>query len=171
MIAKTRWLSRRGWYDAARRRLAAGPQVRLRSALPGLLIACMTGWVVWEVVRPLDCGVASEPLAQVSRTYSLPANPSTAVPPASFQQRVLFKARNQAAANASVQATAQELLKNLQLRSITRQGPGWIAYIQVKGEGIKRAAAGEKVSEFTVVQVDSNMVHLKLATESVELGF
>jgi hypothetical protein len=88
-----------------------------------------------------------------------------------LQQRVLFKARNQAASNASVQATAQELLKKLQLRGISRQGPKPTAYVQVKGEAVKRVAAGDKVAEFNVVQVDATSVRLELGGEQVVLGF
>jgi hypothetical protein len=70
-----------------------------------------------------------------------------------------------------VQATAQELLKKLQLRSVSQQGQAWIAYIQVKSEGVKRVAVGDKVAEFSVVQIDRGSVRLRLGSEQVVLGF
>lgn len=134
------------------------------------LVACMAAWIGWECLRPLE-GVGLEAAEARTRPPSLPA--AAAIAPESLnalQQRVLFKARSQTS-NLSVQATAQELLKNLQLRGISRQGQTPTAYIQVKGEAVRRVAAGEKVAEFTVVQVDANSVRLELGGEQVVLGF
>jgi hypothetical protein len=153
-------------------RLAELSHGRKAAAAYVVVIACLAGWIVWESLRPLQQAVTEAIALQPARPLSLPAaSPIPTEALAALQQRVLFKVRNQGAADTAVQATARELLKKLQLRSVTQQGQGWIAYIQVKGEGIKRVAAGDKVAEFAVVQVERSAVHLKLGSEQVTLGF
>ncbi len=137
-----------------------------------LLVVCMTGWLAWEGLRPLGYAVDRDLLVQDARPLALPE--VTPLPPeslATLQQRVLFKARHQTAVDSGVQATAQDLLKKLTLRSITRQGESLVAYIQVKDEGVKRVAAGDQVAAFSVEKVEPRSVHLKLASEQVVLGF
>jgi hypothetical protein len=160
------------WGRAAGGRLATLSRTRPWGVVWALLAACLTGWMLWECLRPLEPRARHEAVAQAGRGLSLPRAP--AIAPESLNalyQRVLFKARNQAASNLSVQATAQELLKKLQLRSVSQQGQAWIAYIQVKSEGVKRVAVGDKVAEFSVVQIDRGSVRLRLGSEQVVLGF
>lgn len=162
----------RRWQAALARPLARLSLRQRMFAAFGLLIACLLAWILWECLHPLRPALPEQIAAQASWPLSLPAvTPIPAESMRALQQRVLFKARNQIAVDTGVQATAQELLKKLQLRSVMRQGEDWVAYIQVKGEGVKRAAAGEKVGEFTVERVESRGVHLKLASEKVVLGF
>jgi hypothetical protein len=156
--------------QGGRERLAASIRAQPQRAAWLALVVCMAVWTGWECLRPLESAGLEVDEAR-PRSPSLPV--TAAIVPESLnalEQRVLFKARSQVS-NVSVQATAQELLKKLQLRGISRQGQTPIAYIQVKGESIRRVAAGEKVAEFTVVQVDGNGVRLELGGEQVVLGF
>jgi len=167
--ASARW---RAWPRAAGGRLTAVVRGQPRTVAWALVGACLAGWIGWECLRPLEARGLAETAAQRNRPPSLPQ--AAAIAPESLnilQQRVLFKARNQAASNASVQATAQELLKKLRLRGISQQGQTPVAYVEIKGEGFKQVAAGDKVAEFTVVQVDARSVRLQLGSEQVVLGF
>lgn len=168
-LASTRW---RAWPQTARGHLAAAVRTRPRSVAWALVGACLAGWIGWECLRPLDARGMAEVATVRNRPPSLPQQ--AAIAPESLnvlQQRVLFKARNQAASNASVQATAQEMLKKLRLRGISQQGQTPVAYIEIKGEGFKQVAAGDKVAEFTVVRVDARSVRMQLGSEQVVLGF
>jgi hypothetical protein len=160
------------WTQGTRGRLTVAVRARPQAVAWAVVAMCLGAWIGWECLRPLESAGLEGAAVVRNRPPSLPQ--AAAVAPESLnalQQRVLFKARNQAASNASVQATAQELLKKLQLRGISRQGPEPTAYVQAKGEAVKRVAAGDKVAEFSVVQVDATSVRLELGGEQVVLGF
>jgi hypothetical protein len=167
--ASAKWLA---WLRAALGRLAEVVRARPGTVAWAVAGTCLAGWIGWECMRPLEARGTTDVAAQRNRTPSLPQVAAIAPELLNIlQQRVLFKARNQVASNASVQATAQELRKKLTLRGISQQGQTFAAYIEIKGEGIKHVAAGDKAAEFTVVQVDARGVRLQLGSEYVVLGF
>ena len=138
----------------------------------GLICLVMGVWIAYESLRKFTMVPAAAQAERSSLAVSLP-NPLS-VPPgvlAALQGRILFRARNPIVSDARLRPTAEELVKNLQLRSTTQLAGHWVAYVHVKGEGLRRVSVGDRVVEFTVAEIEHRTLVLKLATETVTLRF
>lgn len=114
-----------------------------------------------------------EPFVQYE-AVSLPAEiPS--VPFSKFAEalrgRQLFKPAVPVGTAASSQMTAEKLAERLTLVGIVRSGDAFEAYITVQNEGTSRYKVGDKVADFTVIDITKSKVTLELAGQLVELRF
>lgn len=140
-------------------------------------IVVSAGMLVWQLARPLS---SDDGLAGISAINTIAAAELSGIeqPESTQFEKVaeiirpgLFKSETPLSDKPMADKTIEKILSQLKLQCIMNLNGEPVAYIRIKGEGMKKYKIGDVTDQFTVLDIGETSIEISIIGHKAVLSF